>query len=153
MHIARLTDPAKDRSGRTRLTLNNLSELVDHAETKAEVDQLLNSVKGKTDFCRDWRNRVIAHRDRDIALGAAAVPLKKASKKQVTDALDEMERVLNAVELHYSHAATSYGGFEKRPHTAIDLLYVLDDGIRRRKERRECRRQGKWDDDDPALDI
>ena len=46
-----------------------------------------------TEFCRDWRNRHIAHRDLQLALKQGAEPLKPASRSKVREALEALKRL------------------------------------------------------------
>lgn len=51
-----------------------------------------------TEFCRDWRNRRIAHRDLKLALEQPTTPLAAGSRAQAKDALKAIANVLNARE-------------------------------------------------------
>lgn len=136
LHIARLTDPQKSR-GKQNLSILRMIELIDHPETKATAGDLANKALAATTFCRDWRNRRIAHRDLDLALANGAVPLELASRKKIRDGLKALAAVLNAVESHYA-GSTTY--FEFKSNSALSLLYVLDDGLAADKERWERRK-------------
>ena len=48
-------------------------------------------------FARDWRNRLIAHLDRNLALNEDAKALEPASREIVSVALSAIHRVLNHV--------------------------------------------------------
>jgi hypothetical protein len=64
-----------------------LPDLIKDAGLKSTVAKLVDNALKATEFARDWRNRLIAHRDLDIALSTATTPLKDASRAQVKDAL------------------------------------------------------------------
>ncbi len=67
--ISRLTDPPKTgRAGRQNLTIQALPALISDAALKAQVTQLVADAVMETAFCRDWRNRRIAHNDLLLAL-------------------------------------------------------------------------------------
>jgi hypothetical protein len=106
LHIARLTDPPKT-SGKANLTINNLQNLISDATLKAKVVDLLKEVEKHVGFCRDWRNRLIAHNDLALALKEPAKPVAEGSRKQVKDALEALAKVMNAVELHYTNGTTA----------------------------------------------
>jgi hypothetical protein len=80
LHIARLADPANSMGakGKSNLTIQNLPNLIDHPPTKKTVTALVADSLKATEFCRDWRNRLIAHRDLDLALDQSARPLCSA---------------------------------------------------------------------------
>jgi hypothetical protein len=80
--IARITDPPAT-AGKANLTVQNLPGLIGDVKTKGVVDELVKTLLKETEFCRDWRNRRIAHRDLNIALAQPAAPLKDASRAQV----------------------------------------------------------------------
>jgi hypothetical protein len=71
LHIARLTDPPKTGK-KENLTIQNFFELVEDETTKETLARLLAIADEKTEFCRDWRNRYIAHNDLDIVMERAA---------------------------------------------------------------------------------
>jgi AbiU2 len=134
LHIARLTDPPKS-AGRQNLTIRRLPELIDDPSTKERVSTLINTATGKSSFCRDWRNRHIAHKDLNLALRKGAEPLEPASRAQVKEALDSLSDILNAVSLHFDDSTTSFEGVGSG-RGAISLLYVIDDGLQQEQQRR-----------------
>ena len=135
LHIARLTDPAQSpgKGKRSNLTIKALPGLVD-ASIKKSIAGFVRVAVQRTDFCRDWRNRHIAHRDLALALNGSANPLKPANRKKVREALEAIDDVLNAVLGHYISSQTM---FEFRGHSrgAVSLLYVIDDGLKADAER------------------
>jgi hypothetical protein len=146
LHIARLTDPPKT-GNKENLTILSFQTLVDDAKTKEKLAALLAIVKDKTEFCRDWRNRYIAHNDLDIALERSANPLADASRLKVKEALKAIADVMNAVDFQYFHSETRFdlggalGG-------AMTLLYALHRG---KKLQDECVRRleaGEFNEDD-----
>ena len=137
LHVSRLTDPASSGGGnRANLTVNSLPELIKHCRLRAEVTNLVADVLDATDFCRDWRNRVIAHRDLKLALEEATKAIEPVSLQQMTKALKSLAAVLNAISKHYLDSST---GFEhvNRHNGAMSLLRVLDEGVRAREEQLE----------------
>jgi AbiU2 len=107
LHVARIIDPPKSRS-KSNLRIQNLPKLIDDDATKKVVEQLVETTLKKTEFCRDWRKRHIAHRDRASALEQAAEPLARIDIPQMKAALAIIEDVLNSVERHYTGSATMY---------------------------------------------
>jgi len=127
VHIARMTDPPKSM-GKPNISVQQLPNLVEGAELKAQLEELVSVAKEASEFCRDWRNRRIAHRDLNLALGNDAVPLASGSIEKVRNALKAFSAVLDAVSTHYLESSTmfdmgaSHGGAEL-------LLRILHSGL------------------------
>ncbi len=134
IHITRITDPLKS-CGKDNLSIARLVCLVDD-EIKSTISEKINVAVKKTKFCRDWRNRRIAHNDLSLALDSGAVPLEPASSANIKDALKSITSVLNILEEHYMDSTTEFDVI-KGPYGAEALLYVLDDGLRASKERKK----------------
>jgi hypothetical protein len=142
MNIARLTDRTKS-CGKATLTIQCLPGLIADQKTAAEVKKLVEVAEGSVGFCRDWRNRRIAHTELALALDQPAAVLEEATRGKINAALKAIAQVLNAVEGHYMDVNTAFDGFP--PDTgALELLHVMDDGLRLRKERKERRARGEY---------
>ena len=143
LHIARLTDPPA--TGRKQnLTLQRLPELIDRQEIKTNLNEKLQVAVQSSAFARDWRNRHIAHNDLELKISTSATPLEFASRKCVNDSLAAFSDVLNVIAAGYLDSTTF---FDTLDGDATSLLYVLDDGIRAERERREKLRNGIYDPD------
>ena len=127
LHICRLTDPPTS-AGKATLTVRRLPELVD-PKIKGKVTASVKKATEKSSFCRDWRNRHIAHTDLALALKEGAKPLEPASRQGVRDALAALADVLNDVSRHYQSAESV---FDHLPlgGGAASLLYIIDDGLK-----------------------
>ena len=155
LHIARLVDkPQTNRNPKKRnLTVLALPQLVTDEGLRSSADALAQQAASKADFCTDWRNRHLAHRDLSLALQKGP-ELKPASRLNIKEALAAITDALNAVSKHYLDATTCYwlpaggiGGAEV-------LLRVLHDGVRAEEERLERLRKGRpRPDDGEYLDI
>jgi hypothetical protein len=142
LHIARLADPPetgkKENLSIQRLLLLEPDEALAHA-----LEEKIYTAKSKSDFCRDWRNRLIAHRDLHLAIDIGIHPLQPASRKAVKEAMSALADVLNTVTLHYKDSTTlfdvpsGYGGGES-------LLYVIDDGLKMAEEREKRIQNGDF---------
>jgi len=141
LHIARLTDPPKS-SGKNNLSIQCLASLVDE-EIKETISKQITNAKEKTNFCRDWRNRHIAHRDLKLAMGEQAEPLKPASRTMVRHALESIAKVLNTISEYYMKSTIIFDSINW-PGGAKGLLYVLDDGIKADIERQKRIESGKY---------
>jgi AbiU2 len=141
LHVARLTDKSTSPGRRQNLTVQNLPQLTKDQKTKERVSILVEKAVIEATFCRDWRNRRIAHRDLDLATNQSAKPLEGASRKQVSQVLKAIAEVLHAVEDHYIQSETFFEGMHPAGG-AVSLLHVLDAGVRAQAEHRERRRRG-----------
>ena len=129
LHIARLTDPSKSMN-KANLSIKGLLNLIDNAQLKSEVSDLIEIADSKAAFCRDWRNKHIAHRDLDIALKKAE-SLPSASNAQVEGALSSIADDLNQVEMHYcgAESGTLFEGVSNL-HGAYELLSIIERGLK-----------------------
>lgn len=144
LHVARLTDPPRS-VGKDNLTIRALESLIPDVTLKNELSLLVAKALSASEFCRDWRNRHIAHRDLSLALKTSAEPLMPASRLKVRQALDELAKVLNAVSMHYHRSTTIFDmdlHSDGSPGGALSLLYFLDIGIHAEANRRERLRSG-----------
>lgn len=142
LHIARLTDPPKT-AGKANLSVQTLAELVGDQQTKRIVTQRISAALEASEFCRDWRNRHIAHRDLRLALERTAEPLKPASRLKVREALKALSEVLNTVSSHYLNSTTHFE-FDATSGGAMSLLHILDIGMNAEKLRRERHANGLY---------
>lgn len=147
LHIARLTDPPKS-AGKNNLTIQCLPLLV-AKEIGERISEQVTIAKDKTHFCRDWRNRRIAHSDLKLAMGDHAEPLNPASRAQVKDALESISKVLNIITEYYNNSTIGFDSIIMHGG-AVDLLYVIDDGIRADIKRQSRIKAGKYLPDDLA---
>jgi AbiU2 len=148
LHLARLTDPSKSPGkDRFNLTIQNFPYLIDDEKTKQQVRGLVKAAIDKTEFCRDWRNRHIAHRDLKLALDEPATPLAQADKSKVDAALKAIVEVMNAVDIYFTGSETGYGIWS--PHNGVvGLLYVIDDGLKAEEQRMERLRNSRPTEDE-----
>lgn len=151
LHVARLTDSPKSL-GNTNLTIRNLPELVDPTMTEA-LQALVDTALSETQFCRDWRNRHIAHRDLELATNKSPRPLAAPTRKQLNDALGAIASVLNEVQAHYMDSYTPFEESIGSRGNAGSLLYVLDDGLRAKAQRMERRLRADFSEEDSPRDL
>jgi hypothetical protein len=146
LHIARLTDPPKS-AGKSNLTVQRLTSAIDYPDTKLAVAELISKAQLDSEFCRDWRNRHLAHRDLHLALTCTAEPLQPASREKVDAALQAIAGVLNAVASRYLDSTTFFD-VDSEPDGALSLLHVLDGGLKAKRARRERIKSGNFDQTD-----
>lgn len=121
------------------------------SELKGQVSEAVAAALTASEFCRDWRNRHLAHRDLNLALKRGAEPLKAASRQTVNEALTTLSTVLNVVSLKCI-GSTTYFDIDLRvgggPGGAMALLYYVDMGLEAERQRREKRQNGAFDPTD-----
>lgn len=153
LDIARLTDPPLSM-GKKNLTIQNLPGLVEDPEIKTVLEKLVNIANTKVEFCRDWRNRRIAHNDLDLAINIEpARPLDAADKEKVADALIAIRNVLMELERRYMVEDSVFMGIPIF-HGASDLLSVLYFGFKEQTRANQRIQAGQATEDDyPALKL
>lgn len=147
LHIARLTDPPKSK-GKDNLTIQRLSGLVNQ-EMEGIISKQIAEAMDSADFCRDWRNRHLAHRDLKLAVDEQAEPLKSTSRAKVRQALENIAKVINTISEYYMKSTIGFD-LVREPGGAEDLIYILDDGIKADNERRQRIESGKYLPEDLA---
>ncbi|MEA2889404.1 MAG: hypothetical protein QOI05_197 [Bradyrhizobium sp.] len=135
LRLARLTDAPKSM-GNPNLTMQALPALITDASLTVEVTRLVGIAVADAAFCRDWRNRRIAHNDLKLALDQPTTPLADASRLQVKTALLSLTAVLNAIAGHYYQTEIRFdvGG---RIDGAVALLHVLSPGVKAQDARQK----------------
>lgn len=146
LHIARLTDPVKS-AGKQNLTIQRLPSLVSDVRAAANISSLVNQAVSDAEFCRDWRNRHLAHRDLDLALEKSATPLSTANRQMVMTVMASIAKVLNAVSIHYMKTDIAFH-IGDPVDGALSLLHVLSDGLKANEERRARLELGETRPDD-----
>jgi hypothetical protein len=141
LSIARLTDPPKSM-GKENLTIQALPAVIDDPSTRAAVARLVDQAVAAADFCRDWRNRHIAHRDLALAIQQGARPLQEATRQKVRESLEAIAAVLNSISVYYTDAEVRFD-LGVGPEGALALLYVIDDGLKIEATREERMRRGE----------
>ena len=141
LHLARLTDPPKSM-GKANLSARYLASLLTGSPIEVKAQTAADIAVAACEFARDWRNRRLAHRDLDLALGHSVLPLAPASRLAVKEALAALEGVLNVVSQHFLNS-TSLFSTAQGDTDAISLLYLLRDGLQAREERLDRIKRGE----------
>jgi hypothetical protein len=148
LHLARLTDSSKS-AGKMNLTVRNLPDLVSNDVLRQRLAELVEDVKRKTEFCRDWRHRQFAHRDLMLATqDGRATPLASATKQHITIALRAVSDLLNEMERFYFRGACSFEDIAAH-NGAATLLYILGFGVMGRERMVEKIKKGDFSGDTP----
>lgn len=125
LHIARVTDRCES-AGRSNLTIQRIPGLITDCDIRAATESKVCKAIDSSKFCRDWRNRWIAHYDLELAVDESAKPLAPASRTQVIAALSSIADVLNTVERHYSSSTTMFDFGGPSPGGARSLLKIAE---------------------------
>jgi AbiU2 len=108
LRIARLTDPPKSVD-KSNLTIQTLPDRVTDGTLIARLNVLIQDAKTAAAFCRDSRNRQLAHKDLDLALGCC-----READRGSDDQEDEK----------------SYYNFGKRAERDKSTLHERDNAVR-----------------------
>lgn len=153
--IARLVGPMKS-VGYPQLTLERLASenpaLIHGDALRQEVAKLFEQAKAKASFALEWRHRRLAHRELELSLGRSPKLLNGVTREQVEGALSALRKVLNAVERAYCQRTTAYCNISPIGD-AQTLLYVMREGLLRRKERFARRTRGEFAAEDAFPEI
>ena len=141
LHLSRLTDPPKSK-GRLNLTVQALPGQIGDQLLRDEVSGLVVRAVEATKFARDWRNRRISHRDLDLALNNGAKPLAPASRKEVSEAVSAVHEVLNRISERLLQR-TLADDVISRGGDAVELMFVIRDGLEAGEAREERLRKGQ----------
>jgi hypothetical protein len=144
--ISRLIGPPQS-VGKPNLTIRRLPLLCESKIFRDQIQTLVGEATNAGEFANDWRNRHIAHRDLDLALGRPAKMLEAATREKVEVSLSALRNVLNTIEHEYCKGTiTVY--YAPTLWDAKSLLHVLRDGLLREKDRQQCWNRGERHDDD-----
>jgi hypothetical protein len=105
LSIARLTDPPKS-SGQENLSFENLIQEIPESSLRTNVVSLLFQVKEKTRAIKTWRDKKLSHNDLKKALGSISLP--PIQKKDLTDTLELIPRVMNLIHRHFTDTEVKY---------------------------------------------
>jgi HEPN superfamily AbiU2-like protein len=143
--IARLVGPPNS-VGKSNLTIQRFPLLLTDQSLRDEISLLIERAKTSAAFAVDWRNRRLAHRDLDLALGKSPQPLDPATREKVEDSLSALRAVLQNIEWNYCVAHTAY--YSPTPGDAEALLHVIRGGLLRESEKRERWNRGEFRDEE-----
>ena len=126
LRIARLTDPPQS-AGNSNLTIQQLPKLAANEDLSGKLLILVEKAKRAAEFCRDRRNRMLAHRDLDLAIGNSAKPMEDATIEKIRTAINALANILNALSEHYFNEKTLFH-FAHGPGGAVSLIQALGRG-------------------------
>lgn len=149
--IARITDPQKSRvkkEEKKNITFKAIPSFIEDPAFKNEIADLIKELETETEFCRDWRNRWIAHMDYELSTDKKnAKPLEEATRAKYRTALERVHEIYNKISLKYLGSEKPFK-FMKNDGGAISLLNTIELGLRFEQERKEKRMNGDFSRDD-----
>jgi hypothetical protein len=107
LQICRFTDPPKS-CGKENISIRALAQHLDEASLSEKYEGLVEIALQKSEFARDRRNRIYAHRDLLTARNQHPKALPEASQREVNQALAAIAAALNAVQQRYQNSTTMY---------------------------------------------
>jgi hypothetical protein len=144
--VARITDPPETR-GKKNTTLRALGQHIDDEEFKIEFENDISEILTESEFCRDWRNRWIAHMDYELSVNrASAAPLKTANRLKLRTTLEKIQALYNKVSFKYLNSSTPWQMLNSHAG-ALSLLHRLEDGLRFDEEQYQKKLSGQWSKD------
>ena len=105
LSIARLTDPPKSFK-QENLSFENLIQEMPDSSLRMEVVNVLSQIKGKTKDIKTWRDKKLSHNDLQKALGSFSLP--PIQKKDLTDALELIPRIMNLIHRYFTNTTVMY---------------------------------------------
>ena len=135
--IARITDPATTGKFQNASIENSLKKLETHLDSSL-ARQFREGFADLSNHCksvRDYRDKIIAHNDLDIALRYRADPLPGISRANIESTLEKIQKIMGDIEKHFRGTRTSYTHI----FTSNDgetLIHVLENA-------REHKKRGK----------
>jgi len=135
--ITRLTDPPV-MNGKKNVSINAIPDFLNDTDLKSQINKKLKILKSSTQFCRDWRNRHIAHTDYNLRIDSQAKPLEASTRKKIKQALDEIQNVFNVISSKFINTTYMFDALRSRDG-ALDLLYTLEGGL---MYENECKEKG-----------
>lgn len=144
--IARITDPPKSFK-KKNTTLLAIKQHLEDPEIRTEFDNCIADILAEGQFCRDWRNRWIAHMDYELGVNRGnAKPLERASRLKLRLTIEKIQSLYNKISLKYLGSTTAWELISSDTG-ALSLLYRIQDGLRHEEEKYQRMLKGDWEAD------
>ncbi len=145
--ITKITDPVKS-AGKKNATIIGIPEfIIEDSRFKKELEEDIQEILKSATFCRDWRNRWIAHLDYEIAINNQnAKPLESATRQKLKITIEKIQEFYNKVEFKYFKSTTGFKYFSSH-RGAVSLLYTIENGQRFNKIKYEKKLSGEWENE------
>jgi hypothetical protein len=141
--VAKVMD-RPESTGKKNITFKSIPLFIKEQSFHDEVMGIVTKLETKSIFCRDWRNRWIAHKDHALSVDEGnAKPLEVATRLKFKTVLELMQELYNKVSLKYLGSQTAFE-FLSSDRGAISLLNLLEKGLLYEQERIEKKLNGHW---------
>jgi len=117
LSICRITDPIKSL-GKYNITIQLFPEYVDE-EIRSSISQQVACIISDSSFCRDRRNRIISHIDKELALNQSAKLLEPANRNSVNTLLKKIQELINSIEQYYFDSEVYFGFARPEGHSVL----------------------------------
>lgn len=153
LHITRLTDPPESgrNARKTHLTIKQLLRHIENKQVADSVHGLIKRADKAAKFCRDWRDRRIAHRELQLALKEGGTPLALASITKISTAISAIVEVMHTVEFQMTGRKSIYNMGVTPAAMVMQLLSVIDSGLIVKEEKLKKMRDGNFNPEDFKL--
>ena len=147
--ISRITDSPTSFGKKENLTIYKIPDLITDEKFKNKLSSFIEDVKQETSFCRDWRNRRLAHLDLLLTINREIKELEFASSEKIKKALSSISIVLNEISYKYFKSTTAFEfNVSSIGGNALSLLYVIYEGLKANRERENRINKGEEREDD-----
>lgn len=144
--ISRITDPSETYKKRN-ITFQAIPKHIEDAELKNSIEIDIKGIIEKTQFCRDWRNRSIAHFDYDLNINEQkAEPLAPANRKLISEVMKMLQDVINRLYFHYLRKTVMFDHISSYKG-AVSLLVNVEKGLRFKQLMFDKKHKGEWKPD------
>lgn len=148
--ITRITDTPemkKKKVVKRNITFQAIPKHIEDPELKESIEIDIKEIVGKTQFCRDWRNRSIAHFDYDLNINEQkAEPLAPANRKLLQEAIKTLQDLINRLNYHYMGSTVMFDHISSYKG-AVSLLVNIENGLRFRQLMFDKKFKGEWKPD------
>lgn len=150
--IARITDPPMTM-GKKNTTLRALGQYLQEDNFKSEFEKDLNDILTESKFCRDWRNRWIAHLDYELAVNRQNTkPLDLATRQKLKGTMEKIHSLYNKVSFKYLGSTTAWQMLDSH-RGAVALLYRMEKGLRFDEEVHKRKLKDAWKPDNYESNV
>jgi hypothetical protein len=135
MILAKCCDPLKS-AGKENMTMDRLySDIAAASAPKPLLDELHSRLEQYKERCvaiRGRRNKFLAHYDYETLAKIPLPSLDRPSRKELREVIEELDRFMNAVSVHYDDAEIDFASFDSTI-AAEELLLWLKRGLRHKQ--------------------
>lgn len=145
--ISRITDPS-ETFGKKNASIKGIPAFITDDFFKKELEKDIKEIIESATFCRDWRNRWIAHLDFELAINnQSAKPLESATREKLKLTIEKIQDFYNKVEFKFLNSKTAFKYLSSHKG-AISLLYSIENGQYFSKLRYDKKLSGDWNFED-----